>query len=40
MILVGVDKFTMQQLVGISLVLLTLGAILWVHVHERRMGRR
>ena len=30
MILVGVDKYTMQQLVGISLILVSLGVILWV----------
>ena len=33
MILVGVDKFTMQQLVGISLILVSLGVILWVDLH-------
>ena len=38
-ILVGIDKFTMQQLVGISLVLLTLGAILWVHMQQHRRVR-
>ena len=38
-ILVGIDKFTMQQLIGISLVLLTLGAILFVHLREGRKGR-
>jgi uncharacterized membrane protein (DUF373 family) len=27
-VLVGVDEFTMQQLVGISLILVSLGAIL------------
>ena len=33
-ILVGVDKYTMQQLlVGISLILVSLGAILWVEMH-------
>ena len=37
-ILVGVDELTMQQLVGISLILLALGAILGVHMHERRYG--
>jgi uncharacterized membrane protein (DUF373 family) len=32
-ILVGVDKYTMQQLlVGISLILVSLGAILWVEM--------
>jgi uncharacterized membrane protein (DUF373 family) len=35
-ILVGVDKYSMPQLIGISLVLAALGAILWVHMHERR----
>ena len=30
-ILVGVDKYSMQQLMGISLMLVALGAILWVH---------
>jgi uncharacterized membrane protein (DUF373 family) len=35
-ILVGVDKYSMQQLIGISLILAALGAILWVHMHERR----
>jgi len=39
-ILVGVDKFTMQQLIGISLILLALGSILWVHMREeRRYGK-
>jgi uncharacterized membrane protein (DUF373 family) len=36
MILVGVDRFTMQQLIGISLILVALSAILWVHVREMR----
>jgi uncharacterized membrane protein (DUF373 family) len=36
MILVGVDKFSMQQLIGISLILVALGAILGVHMLERR----
>ena len=35
-ILVGVDKYSMQQLIGISLMLVALGAILWVHMYERR----
>ena len=35
-ILVGVDKYTMQQLIGISLILLALGSVLWVHVRERQ----
>ena len=35
-ILVGVDKYSMQQLIGISFILAALGAILWVHMHERR----
>jgi uncharacterized membrane protein (DUF373 family) len=39
MILVGVDKFTIQQLIGISLILVALGAILWVHVRERRYDK-
>jgi uncharacterized membrane protein (DUF373 family) len=34
-ILVGVDKYSMPQLIGISLILAALGAILWVHMHER-----
>jgi uncharacterized membrane protein (DUF373 family) len=38
-ILVGVDSFTMQQLIGISLVLATLGAILWVYLREARHGK-
>jgi uncharacterized membrane protein (DUF373 family) len=37
-ILVGVDKYSMQQLIGISIILVALGAILWVHLHERRRG--
>jgi uncharacterized membrane protein (DUF373 family) len=37
-ILVGVDKYSMQQLIGISLMLVALGAILWVHMYERRRG--
>jgi uncharacterized membrane protein (DUF373 family) len=37
-ILVGVDKYSMQQLIGISLILVALGAILWVHMYERRRG--
>jgi uncharacterized membrane protein (DUF373 family) len=37
-ILVGVDKYSMQQLIGISLILGALGAILWVHMYERRRG--
>lgn len=36
MILVGVDKYSMQQLLGISLILAALGAVLWVHMHKRR----
>jgi uncharacterized membrane protein (DUF373 family) len=39
MILIGVDKFTMQQLVGISLILVALGAILWVHRREMRYDK-
>jgi uncharacterized membrane protein (DUF373 family) len=39
MILIGVDRFTMQQLIGISLILLALGAILGVHIRERRYGK-
>jgi uncharacterized membrane protein (DUF373 family) len=35
-ILVGVDKYSMPQLIGISLILAALGAILWVHIHARR----
>ena len=39
MILVGVDKYTMQQLVGISLILVSLGVILWVDLRRsRRIG--
>jgi hypothetical protein len=30
----------MQQLIGISLVLATLGAILWVYLRERSQTRR
>jgi uncharacterized membrane protein (DUF373 family) len=37
-ILVGADKYSMQQLIGISLILVALGAILWVHMYERRRG--
>jgi uncharacterized membrane protein (DUF373 family) len=33
MILVGVDTYTMQQLVGISLILVSLGAILCIEMH-------
>jgi hypothetical protein len=29
----------MEQLVGISLVLVALGTILWAHMRERRYGR-
>ena len=36
-VLVGVDEFTMQQLVGISLILVFLGAILWVDMHGARL---
>jgi uncharacterized membrane protein (DUF373 family) len=36
MILVGVDKYTMQQLVGISLILLSLSVILWVDLRGSR----
>jgi len=36
-ILVGVDKYTMQQLVGISLILVSLGAILWVDMRGPRL---
>jgi uncharacterized membrane protein (DUF373 family) len=36
MILVGVDKYTMQQLVGISLILVSLGVILWVDLRRSR----
>jgi uncharacterized membrane protein (DUF373 family) len=39
MILVGVDRFTLQQLIGISLILLALGAILGVHMFERRYDK-
>ena len=39
MILVGVDKFTMDQLVGISLVLLVLGLIMWMYLREGRYGK-
>ncbi len=38
-VLKGVDGFTVEQLVGISLVLVALGAILWVHMRERRYGK-
>lgn len=38
-ILVGVEAFTMQQMIGISLILATLGGILWVHMRESRYGR-
>ena len=38
-ILIGVDEFTMQQLIGISLILLALGAILGVYIRERRYGK-
>jgi uncharacterized membrane protein (DUF373 family) len=34
-ILIGVDEFTMQQLIGISLILLALGAIMGVRMLER-----
>jgi uncharacterized membrane protein (DUF373 family) len=37
-ILVGVDRFTMQQLIGISLILVALGAILGVRIRERHYG--
>jgi uncharacterized membrane protein (DUF373 family) len=38
-ILVGVDKYSMQQLAGISLILVSLGAILWVDMNgTRRIG--
>jgi uncharacterized membrane protein (DUF373 family) len=36
-VLVGVDEFTMQQLVGISLILVSLGAILWVDMYGARL---
>src|SRR5829696_1413601 len=36
MILVGVDKYTMQQLVGISLIVVPLGVILWVDLRGSR----
>jgi uncharacterized membrane protein (DUF373 family) len=36
-ILIGVDELSMQQLIGISLILVSLGAILWV---EKRGSRR
>jgi uncharacterized membrane protein (DUF373 family) len=40
-ILVGVDKYSMQQLVGISLILVSLGAIHWVDIRgSRRTGPR
>ena len=40
-ILVGVDKYSMQQLVGISLILVSLGAILWVDLRgSQRTGPR
>ena len=40
-ILVGVDKYSMQQLVGISLILVSLGAILWVDIRgSQRTGPR
>lgn len=35
-VLIGVDNFSIQQLGGISFMLLALGAILWVHMHDRR----
>ncbi len=38
-VLVGVDKFTMQQLLGMSVILLVLGDLLWVHMRERRYGK-
>jgi hypothetical protein len=37
-ILIGVDKLSMQQLVGISLILAALDAILWVHMRARYFG--
>lgn len=38
-ILIGVDKYTMQQLVGISLILVSLGAILWIDMRgSQRTG--
>jgi uncharacterized membrane protein (DUF373 family) len=37
-ILVGVDNFTMEQLIGVSLILVALSTILWVHRRERRYG--
>lgn len=40
MILVGVDEFTMQQLIGISLILVALGAILGVHMQGRHYAKR
>ena len=36
-ILVGVEAFTMQQMIGISLILATLGSILWVDMHGARL---
>jgi uncharacterized membrane protein (DUF373 family) len=36
---VGVDSFTTEQLIGISLILATLGAILWVYLREIHYGR-
>ncbi len=38
-LLKGVDSFTMQQLAGISLVLVALGAILRVCMRERRYDK-
>ena len=37
-ILVGIDEFSMQQLIGIALILLALGAILWVHAREGHLA--
>ena len=37
-ILVGVEAFTMQQMIGISLILATLGGILWVDMHGARLS--
>ena len=38
-ILVGVDKFTMQQLLGMSATLVVLGGLLWVHMREKHYGK-
>ena len=38
MILVGIDRFAMGQLIGISLVLVALGLLPWMNTRDRRHG--